>query len=128
MKSLICIDTNIVIRFLQADHPELSAKSREIILGAESGKYRIYFDEIMIAETIWVLTSFYKQDKKEICNLLLKLVSKNWLVNPRKNLILRSLKLCAFANLSYIDSWIAEVSTANKIKLETFDKDLKKQT
>lgn len=127
MKSLICVDTNIVIRFLRADHPELSAKSRGIILGAESGKYRIYFDEIMIAETVWVLTSYYNWPKIEVVEKLRRLFSQKWAVNPRKNLIYRAFELYLNTSLSYIDCWLAEVSKANKLKLETFDKDLKKQ-
>lgn len=126
MKAILA-DTNIILRFLLRDDEKLFTIASSIFKSAESGKTKIYIDELVVAETVWALTSFYKQGKKEVCNLLLKLVSKNWLVNPRKNLILNSLKLCAFSNLSYIDSWIAEVSTAKKIKLKTFDKDLLKQ-
>lgn len=125
MKSIICIDTNIIIRFLQADHPDLSPKAREIILGAESGKYNIYFDEVMIAETVWVLTSHYAWPKIEVVKKLHQLISRKWAINPRKNLVSRVLKLYSNTKLSYIDCWISEVSKTNKLKFETFDKDLR---
>ena len=110
MKAQICIDTNIIIRFLQDDHPELSPKAREIIRGAESGKYQIYIDEVMLAETIWVLSSHYKWSKPEVIEKLHQLISRKWAVNSRKNLIYRVFELYLKTNLSYIDCWLAEVS------------------
>jgi predicted nucleic-acid-binding protein len=126
MKTIL-VDTNIILRFLLRDDEHLFKIANSIFKSAESGKTKIYIDELVAAETVWALTSFYKQGKKDVCNLLLKLVTKNWLVNPRKNLIIESLRLCAVSNLSYIDSWIAVFSAAKKIKLETFDKGLSKQ-
>ncbi len=128
MKSQICIDTNIIIRFLQADHPELSPRAREIIQRAEFGKYQIYVDEIMIAETVWVLSSHYKWPKQEVIEKLQQLISCKWAINPRKGLINRVFRLYSKTNLSYIDCWLTEVSKTNKLKLETFDKELQKRS
>lgn len=124
--NIVLVDTNIILRFLFRDDEVLFASANTIFGNAESGKIKIYIDELVIAEVIWTLTSFYKQDKKEVFNLLSKLVSRKWIVNPRKKLILNSLRLCISTNLSYVDCWIAEVSKSNKLKLETFDKDLEK--
>ncbi len=123
----VLVDTNIILRFLLRDDEKLFFVANSIFSNAEHGNIKIYIDELVVAEAIWTLTSFYKQDKKEIFDLMLKLVSRKWIVNPRKKLILNSLKLCLDSNLSYIDSWVFEVSKANKYKLETFDKDLNKQ-
>lgn len=126
MKTIL-VDTNVILRFLLRDDENLFKIANSIFKSAESGKTKIYIDELVVAESIWALTSFYKKDKKEVCNLLLKLFSKNWLINPRKNLIFSSLKLCVLTKLSYIDCWVYELSKLEFMKLETFDKDLLRQ-
>lgn len=126
MKTIL-VDTNVILRFLLRDDKNLFKIANSIFKSAESGKTKIYIDELVVAESIWALTSFYKKDKKEVCNLLLKLFSKNWLINPRKNLIFSSLKLCVSTKLSYIDCWVYELSKLKFMKLETFDKDLLRQ-
>ena len=126
MSKLLCIDTNILIRFLRADHPELSQKAKEIFLKAQKGEIEIYLDEIIIAETIWLLSSFYKLKKELIVSQLQELVSQGWVINPRKKIILDSLSLFSVNNLAYIDCWVACVSKSIPAELETFDNKLKK--
>lgn len=126
MKKLICIDTNVLIRFLRADHPELSQKAKDIFIKAQKGEITIYLDEIIIAETIWLLSSFYKLKRQEIFIALQGLVSQDWIINPRKKTILDSLLLFSSSNLHYIDCWISRISKSTACKLVTFDKKLER--
>ena len=125
MKTIL-VDTNIILRFLLRDEEKLFSIANKIFLDAETGRTKIYIDEIAVAETLWTLSSFYRQSKKEVIDLLLKLVIRDWVINPRKKIILNALKISASSSLSYIDCWLAEVANANKYKLESFDKKLKK--
>lgn len=128
MKQLVCIDTNILIRFLRADHPQLSLKAKEIFFSAQKGKVRIYLDEVVVAEAVWLLSSFYKIKKEEIASQLQALVSQEWVVNPRKKIVLESLSLYASGSLAYIDCWVYGVSKEIRGELKTFDKKLKKMS
>lgn len=128
VKNTISLDTNVIIRFLQQDHPDHFSKAKEIFQTAESGKSVIYFDELIVAETIWLLTTHYEQSKDKVANALSQLLSAPWAKNPRKKLILASLNLYTTSNLSYIDCWLYHVSNKLKLKLVTFDKDLQKQS
>lgn len=127
MKNLICIDTNILIRFLRADDKKLSAKAKEIFSKASEGKIKIYLDEVIVAEIIWLLSSFYKQKRIKIASQLQELISQDWIVNPRKKLILAALSIYSNTNLHYVDSWLWWVNNSIGGKLATFDKDLQKQ-
>lgn len=128
MSNLVCIDTNVLVRFLRADHPQLSPKARDIFLKAQKGEIRIYLDEIIVAEAVWLLSSFYKLKKADISFQLQELVSQEWIVSPRKKIILDSLSLYSISNLHYIDCWIACVSKSISGELRTFDKKLEKLT
>lgn len=121
-------DTNVIIRYLLRDHSELSPKAKKLIEQAESDKYEIWIDEVVIAEVVWVLTIHYHQPKDQITLSLLDLLSLKRLINPRKSLIKEALRLFATKNLSYVDCWLLAVSKSKDLKLETFDKSLQKLT
>ena len=127
MKPVIIVDTNVILRLILADDPKLSLQSKEIFDLAETGKVGIYIDEVIVAEVVWVLSSFYRQSKEDIVKHLKDMISQRWIVNPRKKLILAALNLFSETNLSYIDAWILLVSRQRKIELKTFDQKLGKK-
>lgn len=127
MIKIVCLDTNVLIRLFRNDHPQLSQKAKDIIILAEDGRNKLYIDEIVVAETIWTISTVYRESKQVIINNLTQLIQQRWVINPRKKLILNSLVRFSSSNLSYIDSWIYELAKAKSMKLETFDKDLQKQ-
>ena len=123
----ILIDANIILRYLLADHPQLSAQAKALFLRAEEGKVKLYCDEIVIAEVVWVLSSVYKTPKEKIVSQIEIILSQGRIVNPRKNLILESLTLHSISSLSYVDCWLLKLSEIEDLKLETFDQKLKKK-
>lgn len=127
MKPIITVDTNVILRLILADEPKLSIRAKEIFDLAETGQTKIYIDEVVVAEVVWVLSSFYRQSKQDIVRHLKDMVSQTWIINPRKKLILAALDLFLKTNLSYIDAWILSVSRHRKIELKTFDKKLDKK-
>lgn len=127
-KKTLLIDANIIVHHLLDDHPTLSPQAKKLFVQAQSGKILMYFDEVIIAEVVWVLKSFYKLSKKDIVKQLLNIISQSWVVNPRKKLVTTSLEQFEITNLSYADCWALTVSKHQGIKLETFDKDLQKLT
>jgi len=127
MKPSVVIDTNILLRYLRNDHPTLSIKAKKIFDKAYKNDVNIYFDEIVLAETIWVLSSYFKTPKSIIASTLLEQLYFDWIINPRKKLMIKALGLFGKTNLSYIDCWIFTVNQSLKTtSLETFDSDLKK--
>ncbi|KKR33294.1 MAG: PilT protein domain protein [Candidatus Gottesmanbacteria bacterium GW2011_GWC2_39_8] len=126
MKEIILVDANVLIRFLLRDHPKLSEEAKQIFLRGEKGEVKIYIDEVVIAETVWVLTSFYKIGREQLGQSLLKLISQDWMINSKKRIIIQTLDLFLSCRLDYIDCWLLAVSRINKISLKTFDKMLEK--
>ncbi|MEK7194504.1 MAG: PIN domain-containing protein [Patescibacteria group bacterium] len=120
----ICLDTNVILRFLLDDDSALSRQARKKFKDAEGGKRLIYLDEVILAETIWVLLSVYKMEKQEVCRIMTKLLTVKWLVNPRKGLMLAALSLFSKTKLHYPDCWLYTVTNNLGHILETFDLDL----
>lgn len=126
MKKVVCLDTNVLIRLFRNDHPQLSQQAKDIISLAEKGKDSLYIDEVVVAETIWTISTVYGESKQVIIKNLAQLIQQKWVKNPRKKLILNSLTRFSSTNISYIDCWIHELAKAKSMKLETFDKALQK--
>ena len=126
MTETIIVDANIIIRFLLNDHPKLSQLATSLFSKAQKKLIKIYLDEVILAEVIWTLSSFYKIKKADLIDNIEKLLSQDWIVNTKKKSMLKALYLYKSANLDYIDCWIFIVSQTLKFKLETFDKNLRR--
>lgn len=120
------VDANVIIRYFLNDHPKLSLKAKSLFTKAQKGQLKIYLDEIVVAEVIWTLSSFYKIKKADLVDKLRMLIAQDWIVNPRKDLILEAIEAYASHNLAYIDCWLYVLSKSVGLNLETFDKELKK--
>lgn len=117
----VCLDTNVLLRFLLEDNIVLHNKAKKTFDAAEAGEVQIYLDEVILAETIWVLLSVYKLEKQLICQTMTKMLACKWLVNPRKNLMLKAIGLWSKTKLHYPDCWLFVLSTDAGFEMETFD-------
>lgn len=127
MKKTRVVDANVIIRFLLNDHRSLSLKAKSIIVDAQRGRYRLYLDEVVVAEIVWVFSSFYEIKCEDIADRLLGLVTQSWMVNRRKNLIIQALNMYKTSRVDYIDAWLAIISLGGRMPLVTFDRDLEKR-
>ena len=125
MKTII-IDPNVIIRFLLNDHPEFSLQAKNTVLKAQQGLLKLYLDEVVIAEIVWTLSSFYRIKRSEIVDKLEEIVSQTWIINPKKDQVIQALVLFRSSSLDYIDCWLFVVGKSLGIELTTFDKSLKK--
>jgi predicted nucleic-acid-binding protein len=121
---MIVIDTNILIRLLMKDDVRLAKEALAIFKRAEKGEDEIYLDEVVVAETVWVLKSFYKIKKEKIIESIEKILSFDYVISPRKDLITNALNTFRDMSLAYIDCWIYWVNRSVGGKLTTFDENL----
>ncbi len=116
------IDANLLIRFLTGDNHR-QAKLVEKLL-ADSKKTFVLLD-LVFAEIVWVLESFYQFPREEIAQ---KLEIVLWLPNIKSNrrLLLQALAIYQNKNVDFIDAYLAAVSQEKKMKIYSFDRDFSK--
>jgi len=66
MREQTHIDANVMLRFLLADHKQHSPKARRLFRRPERGEVELFLSHVCIAETAWVLTSFYQLDRAKV--------------------------------------------------------------
>ena len=103
------LDTNIFIRYLTDDDPVKADACEKIFKQAVSKEETFFTTELVIAEIVWVLESFYILPKKEIQDKVEKILNTPNLICPHKDLILSALILYGEKNIDYIDACNASI-------------------
>ncbi len=123
MKKSAWLDTNIILRFLLKDDPQLFQAVEPLFLQVEQGDLEIYIHPIIIAELIWTLESYYEYSKKKITEVMLQLVEAKGVVVPDKEIIIGAIQDYKEKNVDFIDAYL--VQYANKqgpLTIYTLDK------
>ncbi len=111
------LDTNLIIRFLVNDDPKKVARVEELL--KSKNDTNILLDTIL-AEIIWVLSSYYSLKKKEVAEKIRALIHVDS-VECNQVLINRAMTLWENNNISYIDAYLAAVAELGDLTLYTYD-------
>jgi predicted nucleic-acid-binding protein len=120
------LDTNILLRFLLADHDELSPKAACLFQRAADREYLLILTDLGIAEAVWVLTSFYKLERKPVAESLAKLLVRAGVQCPDLDPVLDALARFKATNCDFYDCYLAAQAVAFGAGIASFDKDFSK--
>ena len=121
------LDTNIILRHILKDDPVQSKISTNLLEKLIENKAEFFLTFITFAETIWVLESVYKYNKKEVCNILKPLFNTPNLKLESQDILEEALVLYKTLNIDFADCYNACYGKANDIKdIYSFDKDYNK--
>jgi predicted nucleic acid-binding protein len=117
------LDTNLLVRFLRNDHPMMSSAAAELFLQSASGKVELHLDPTIVAETAFVLTSFYKQDRAEVADALRDLITGCRLKVPSEPVMLDALERFKSHPVDFPDAWVAAIAAHQGVAIASFDRD-----
>lgn len=126
MMKTYLIDTNIVIRILTSEPPELVAQLDRLLDKVEERQITLYLPSMVIAESCWVLQSVYSFSKKEIGQALLEFASSEG-VEVEEKFVLQALESNYVNNVDFIDAYLAFKTNHKETAIITWNKkDFKK--
>ena len=67
---MIGLDTNILVRYFVSDDPAQFRKAEDFITQSRNVGNRLYVDDVVLCELVWVLRSSYKLDRETIAAIL----------------------------------------------------------
>lgn len=111
------VDTNLIIRFLVNDDPEKAHRVKKVLQEAKNTNVLL---DTVVAEIIWVLTSYYEQDKLSIVEKIRALIHVKT-ISCNNILLDRSLTVWENNNLSFIDSYIIATAETQDLKIYSYD-------
>ena len=117
------VDTSVLLRFITGAPAEQALQSAALFKAAETGEVTLVLDEIVIAEAVWVLSSFYKFSKDEIKDVLQVIVASEGIAMTDEMGALLALTLFADLNVDFEDALISVHMSRDPIAdVFTFDK------
>jgi len=98
------VDTNVFLRFLVNDDPE-KADAREMLFRrAVTGEESLFTTDMVIAEIVWVLESYYELSKSDVREKIEKILNTQNLDCPNREIIINALAAYEEKNIDYIDA------------------------
>ncbi|HPD74115.1 MAG TPA: PIN domain-containing protein [bacterium] len=114
----VVIDTNILIRALIDENPELT----KIISNTDE----VHIPLPIFFETIFVLEKFYKQSRKMIIDYIFTIISYDNVLTDKSSLKEILYMYERKPKLSVADCFLITYAKINNLKIKTLDKALKK--
>jgi predicted nucleic-acid-binding protein len=115
------VDTNIIVRHLTGEPPEMAARATAF-LAAEP---ELFVADLIVAETIYVLESFYKTPRDQIATAMRSLVALRSVVTVDPAMLLRALEVYELDRIDFAEAYLvacAESSGVNRIA--SFDRSI----
>ena len=123
MPRKVYVDANVFLRHLLQDIPDQAAEAEALFTDAVAGKVSLHTSDLVIAELVWTLESFYKRTKREIADFLEALVTTNNFHFDNRPVLERAIRDYASLNVDFIDAHSAAYALDKGIShVKTFDK------
>jgi len=119
------VDANILLRLLTGDPPELAQRALKLVQKAEQGEVTLKLSPIVVAEIIWVLSSFYKYSRTQIAEVLIPFVTAEGIVLEEAEQVIAALNQMARVNVDFIDAFLAEIARRDGGTIASFDRDFR---
>jgi len=113
------VDTNVLIRHLTGDPPDQAARATRLLSQAD----RLLLPDLIVAETVHVLESFYEVPRARVAELVRAIVAFPGIGVADEPLLLRALEVYEVHRLDLADAYLvaqAEASGVNAVV--SFDK------
>ncbi len=118
------IDTNYILRYILEDNEEQYNKVEMIFNEIEVNSKKATILESVLAECVYVLSSFYKVNKNEICETLIELLNYKGINNRDKKELIFALELFDQNSIAFVDCILISKAKNEGAIIGSFDKRL----
>jgi predicted nucleic acid-binding protein len=94
-----------------------------LFVRAAAGEIRLVLSDVALAETAWVLQSFYLLDRAAIASALKGVIESTGIEVDNRAILLSALKHFAHSSVNFVDAYHAAVAAAESIPIASFDRD-----
>ena len=118
------LDTNVILRHVLGDHPELSPRATAYFRRIERNEVQVRTTDTVLFETVFTMERTYKLAKSEIRDTILPLLQLPGILIPGKRYLEKVFDLYIGLNISFADAYHAVIMERYKLtEIATFDRD-----
>jgi predicted nucleic-acid-binding protein len=103
-RPVVALDANIILRFLVQDGGELAEKATRIMAAVEDGEIEAVCDPVILAEVVWVLSSYYGQEPSKVSEVMRTLIKAEGIRLAEKDRYARALEIFAAGAIHFGDA------------------------
>ncbi len=119
------VDTNILVRHLTGDPPAMAKRATAFL----ASQPELYLADLIVAETVYVLESFYKASRDQVANAMRSLIAMRSMITVDPALLLRAIEVYEVDRLDFAEAYlVACAETAGLGAIASFDKAIDRVT
>ena len=115
------IDTNILVRHLTGDPPEMAARATRFLARARP----LLLADLVVAETVYVLESFYEAPRDRVADSMRSLLALESIVCVDPALLLRAIEVYEVERIDFAEAYlVACAETTGVARVASFDRSI----
>jgi predicted nucleic acid-binding protein len=115
------VDTNILVRHLTGDPPEMAARASAYLEAEEL----LLLTDLVAAETVCVLESFYEATREEVAQAVRSLVAFDSVVCVDTSLLLRAVEVYETDRMDFAEAYLVACAESTGVgRIASFDRSL----
>jgi predicted nucleic acid-binding protein len=115
------LDTNVLVRHLTGDPPEMAARATAYLQAAGT----LLLTDLVAAETVYVLESFYEAHRQEIAQAVRSLVAFQSVLCVDSALLLRAIEVYEEARIDFAEAYLVACAETTGIgRIASFDRSI----
>jgi len=115
------VDTNVLIRHLTGDPPAMAAKATALLREAS----QLFLADLILAETIYVLESFYETPREQIAATIRSLLGFDSITVVDRDVLLRAVEVYEIDRLDFAEAYLVACAESTGIgRVVSFDRSI----
>jgi predicted nucleic-acid-binding protein len=115
------VDTNVLVRHLTGDPSHMAERATAFL----SSTSELLLTDLVVAETVYVLESFYKAPREQIAGAMRSLIAFGSIVTVDPALLLRSIEVYESDRLDFAEAYlVASAESTGVNRVASFDRSI----
>lgn len=115
------VDTNVLIRHLTGDPPDMAARATALLAGAD----RLLLTDLVLAECVYVLESFYEVQRPRVALLMRAALALPSIETVDAALLLRALEVYETDRVDFAEAYLVALAEASGVgQIASFDRSI----
>lgn len=115
------VDTNVLVRHLTGEPADMAARATAFLAAADE----LLLTDLILAETIYVLESFYKAPRPQIADAMRSLVAMDTMVTIDPATLLRAIEVYELDRVDFAEAYLVAQAESTGIRaIASFDKSI----
>ncbi len=113
------VDTNVLVRHLTGDPPAMAERATALL----ASEPELYLADLVVAETVYVLESFYKARRDQVATAMRSLIVLRSMITVDPALLFRAIEVYEVDRLDFAEAYLVACAESTGIgRIASFDR------